>query len=111
MKFNVDRETSGDPVSRIVNAERPRFCQACSFFTDGLEHVELPPPAIYKPVELWTGKQVYSVMLRPNRKCQVTASAWGHARIACWCDGRWRLPAMALQNTRSAGQFNSFHEN
>ena len=30
------------------------------------EQVELPPPCILKPVELWTGKQVFSVLLRPN---------------------------------------------
>lgn len=27
----------------------------------------LPPPAIFKPTELWTGKQAMSVMLNPLR--------------------------------------------
>ena len=31
----------------------------------------LPPPAIIKPIELWTGKQIVSVMLRPNRRSNV----------------------------------------
>ena len=31
----------------------------------------MPPPAILKPVELWTGKQVISVMLRPNKYSNV----------------------------------------
>lgn len=35
---------------------------------DGLEHIDLPPPAIMKPCELWTGKQAINVMLRPNRR-------------------------------------------
>ncbi|KAL7672449.1 hypothetical protein ACOME3_007333 [Neoechinorhynchus agilis] len=31
-----------------------------------VEYVQLPPPAIMKPVELWTGKQIFSMILRPN---------------------------------------------
>ncbi|KYK64631.1 DNA-directed RNA polymerase III RPC1, partial [Toxoplasma gondii TgCatPRC2] len=46
---------------------RDQFCLICSYFTDGLSRVDLPPPTILKPVELWTGKQVISVLLRPNR--------------------------------------------
>lgn len=43
----------------------------CGYFNDCNERVELPPPAILKPIELWTGKQVIGVMLRPNRACNV----------------------------------------
>eukprot|EP00927_Polykrikos_kofoidii_P017509 TRINITY_DN1798_c1_g1_i1.p1 TRINITY_DN1798_c1_g1~~TRINITY_DN1798_c1_g1_i1.p1 ORF type:complete len:1535 (+),score=240.64 TRINITY_DN1798_c1_g1_i1:273-4877(+) len=50
---------------------RDKFCQLCCTLTDGQEHIELPPPAIMKPCELWTGKQVFSVLLRPNRKSHV----------------------------------------
>jgi DNA-directed RNA polymerase III subunit RPC1 len=28
--------------------------------------VDVPPPAILKPVKLWTGKQIIGVLLRPN---------------------------------------------
>lgn len=38
----------------------------CCFMGDGLLHVELPAPALLKPIELWTGKQVFSMMIRPN---------------------------------------------
>ena len=31
----------------------------------------MPVPTILKPVELWTGKQVFSTLLRPNRNCRV----------------------------------------
>jgi DNA-directed RNA polymerase III subunit RPC1 len=41
--------------------------QYCAFFSDANERVEIPPPAILKPVELWTGKQVINILLRPNR--------------------------------------------
>ena len=31
------------------------------------EHLEIPIPAILKPVPLWSGKQVFSTILRPNK--------------------------------------------
>lgn len=30
--------------------------------------VDIPIPAVLKPVQLWTGKQVYSTLIRPNKK-------------------------------------------
>ena len=37
--------------------------------TDGLRHTpfDLPPPSIFKPVAMWTGKQVFDVLIRPTR--------------------------------------------
>jgi hypothetical protein len=35
--------------------------------------VELPPPAIVKPVALWTGKQIFSLILKPNTACKINA--------------------------------------
>eukprot|EP01062_Namystynia_karyoxenos_P047936 TRINITY_DN3635_c0_g1_i1.p1 TRINITY_DN3635_c0_g1~~TRINITY_DN3635_c0_g1_i1.p1 ORF type:complete len:1556 (+),score=500.11 TRINITY_DN3635_c0_g1_i1:86-4753(+) len=32
---------------------------------------QLPPPAILKPVELWTGKQIMSLLVRPNPRVPV----------------------------------------
>lgn len=36
--------------------------------------ITLPPPAIVKPAKLWTGKQVFSLILRPNMECPVKAN-------------------------------------
>lgn len=36
--------------------------------------VTLPPPAIVKPARLWTGKQIFSLILRPNAECPVKAN-------------------------------------
>ncbi|XP_076809232.1 DNA-directed RNA polymerase III subunit RPC1-like [Clavelina lepadiformis] len=33
--------------------------------------VDLPPPALVKPCTLWTGKQVFSLILKPNNQCPV----------------------------------------
>eukprot|EP01094_Clydonella_sp_ATCC50884_P008876 TRINITY_DN1841_c0_g1_i1.p1 TRINITY_DN1841_c0_g1~~TRINITY_DN1841_c0_g1_i1.p1 ORF type:complete len:1514 (+),score=491.36 TRINITY_DN1841_c0_g1_i1:245-4543(+) len=51
---------------------RDEFVQICSYFCreeDG--RIDIPPPAIVKPMQLWTGKQVFGVWLRPNRRCKV----------------------------------------
>lgn len=39
---------------RFLN--RSQVMQMCGYFNDCNERIELPPPAILKPVELWTGK-------------------------------------------------------
>ena len=35
--------------------------------SDASEQVDLPAQAIIKPIELWTGKQLFSVLLCPRR--------------------------------------------
>ena len=50
---------------------REEFCQLVAYFGDASEHIDLPAPAIWKPTQLWTGKQVFSMMLRPNRDSPV----------------------------------------
>ena len=73
---------------------RSEMMQACGYFCDANERVDLPPPAILKPVELWTGKQVISVMLRPNRQCRVQVNTTleaknysGRGEAMCESDG------------------------
>ena len=51
--------------------DRTHFIRYCTYFNDGIEKVEIPPPAIYKPKELWTGKQLFSVLLKPNNKYKI----------------------------------------
>ena len=38
----------------------------CAFMGDALTLNHLPTPALCKPLELWTGKQVFSMLVRPN---------------------------------------------
>lgn len=58
-------------TQKDVYLSRDKFCQLCCYITDGNEPIDLPPPAILKPVELWTGKQAFNVLLRPNKKSKV----------------------------------------
>ncbi|WCJ25207.1 DNA-directed RNA polymerase III subunit 1 [Euphorbia peplus] len=51
--------------------DRATFSLMCCYMNDGMEHVDLPTPAILKPIELWTGKQLFSVLLRPHANIRV----------------------------------------
>jgi DNA-directed RNA polymerase III subunit RPC1 len=53
-------------TQRDVFLSRAELMLLCSYMNDGKEKVLLPPPAIVKPMQLWTGKQVYSLLLKPN---------------------------------------------
>jgi len=58
-------------TQKNVFLTRDKFCQLCCSITDGIEQIDLPPPAILKPCELWTGKQAFSMLLRPNKQSKV----------------------------------------
>jgi DNA-directed RNA polymerase III subunit RPC1 len=48
-----------------------QYCTLVTYFGDAEEHIDVPMPAIYKPIKLWTGKQVFSAMIRPNKDSTV----------------------------------------
>jgi len=37
---------------------KPNFCRLIAYLTDADQFIDLPPPTIWKPHQLWTGKQV-----------------------------------------------------
>ncbi|XP_055844641.1 DNA-directed RNA polymerase III subunit RPC1 [Episyrphus balteatus] len=39
--------------------------------SDSSMRIEMPLPAILKPRKLWTGKQIFSLLMRPNNDCPV----------------------------------------
>ena len=53
-------------TQKDVFLNKTDFCRMVSHLSDAAEHIEIPPPAILKPHKLWTGKQVMSVLVRPN---------------------------------------------
>ncbi|PNW84960.1 hypothetical protein CHLRE_03g165750v5 [Chlamydomonas reinhardtii] len=50
---------------------RAEFCGLLATMADGLEHIDIPTPALIKPLELWTGKQLFSCLVRPAAGCRV----------------------------------------
>lgn len=53
---------------------REEFCQLATYFGDAEEHIDLPPPSVLKPIELWTGKQLFSLLLCPNAASKLQVS-------------------------------------
>jgi DNA-directed RNA polymerase III subunit RPC1 len=53
-------------TSRDAFYTRSEFCQIVNGFLGTGERIKLPMPTIIKPVELWTGKQIFSVLISPN---------------------------------------------
>lgn len=49
---------------------KAEFCRLVAYLSDALELIDMPSPAIYKPIALWTGKQIISLLVRPNKDCQ-----------------------------------------
>lgn len=47
--------------------DRGQFTQICSYMAAAQQHIDLPPPTVLKPVQLWTGKQIFNVLMKPMR--------------------------------------------
>ena len=58
-------------TSKEVFFDRSQFGQLAAYMSDALESIDLPSPAIVKPVEMWTGKQIFSVLIRPLMRDQI----------------------------------------
>lgn len=64
-------------TQKDVFLTKAQFCRLVAYLSDAREHIDLPPPAIFKPRRLWTGKQVITLLVRPNRnsKCFVNVES------------------------------------
>ncbi|KAF2198820.1 beta and beta-prime subunits of DNA dependent RNA-polymerase [Delitschia confertaspora ATCC 74209] len=96
VKYNLATPKNGTPIIAAIQDfitaaylisgknnffDRKTFTQICSFMFNGdtvvdpdtgeRMSIELPPPVVIKPQVLWTGKQVWNVLMRPNSKCRV----------------------------------------
>ncbi|KAF6020049.1 POLR3A [Bugula neritina] len=91
-KSNVITPRNGEPLiaaiqdfitaaylitQKNVFFDRAKACQLAASLisgTDTSERIDLPPPCIVKPIKLWSGKQIFSLILKPNKACQVKAN-------------------------------------
>ena len=86
VKHNLVTPRNGEPVIAAIQDfitasfllsrrdtffDRRQFTQICSFFGDANLQITIPPPTIWKPVRLWTGKQIFNVLMRPNKQSKV----------------------------------------
>ncbi|CDH08890.1 DNA-directed RNA polymerase III subunit RPC1 [Zygosaccharomyces bailii ISA1307] len=51
--------------------DRYEMTQLLSMMSDGSLHFDIPPPTIMKPCFLWTGKQIFSLLIKPNQQSPV----------------------------------------
>ncbi|KAH8106355.1 beta and beta-prime subunits of DNA dependent RNA-polymerase [Cristinia sonorae] len=86
VKHNLVTPRNGEPVIAAIQDfitasfllsrrdrffDRRQFTQICSYLADADLPIDIPPPTIWKPVRLWTGKQVFNVLMRPNKSSKV----------------------------------------
>ncbi|KAL5530725.1 RPO31 [Sanghuangporus sanghuang] len=86
IKLNLVTPRNGEPVIAAIQDfvtasfllsqrdrffDRQQFAQICSYFADANMQIDIPPPTILKPQRLWTGKQIFNVLMRPNRQSKV----------------------------------------
>ncbi|CAH1249658.1 POLR2A [Branchiostoma lanceolatum] len=67
--------------------DRAKACQIIASMLSGgdrTERIDLPPPAIMKPMCLWTGKQIFSLLLKPNKtspiRCNLKAKTKSYTK-------------------------------
>ncbi|XP_076459285.1 DNA-directed RNA polymerase III subunit RPC1-like [Babylonia areolata] len=88
-KSNIITPRSGEPLiaaiqdfitggflitQKDVFLDRSQALQLVDSFLSGRDsgvRVSLPPPAIWKPCHRWTGKQIFSLIMRPNKASPV----------------------------------------
>ncbi|KAK0615060.1 RNA polymerase-like protein [Bombardia bombarda] len=86
VKNNLATPKNGEPIiaatqdfitaaylisNKDIFYDRKTFTYICTHMLLGDEHLDLPPPSILLPKALWTGKQVFNVLMRPNKKSPV----------------------------------------
>ncbi|KAF4342405.1 DNA directed rna polymerase iii subunit rpc1 [Fusarium beomiforme] len=86
VKYNLSTPKNGEPIiaatqdfitaaflisSKDRFFDRKSFTYMCMHMLDSQTPLDLPPPAIIKPVALWTGKQIFNVLIRPNKQSPV----------------------------------------
>lgn len=95
VKHNLVSPRNGEPVIAAIQDfitasyllsrkdqffDRRQFTQICSYFGDANLQIDIPPPTIWKPVRLWTGKQVFNVLMRPNKQSKILVN------VECKCN-------------------------
>ncbi|KAH8723412.1 hypothetical protein GQ44DRAFT_710242 [Phaeosphaeriaceae sp. PMI808] len=96
VKYNLATPKNGTPIIAAIQDfitasyilsnksnffDRRTFCQIVNYMfcgegaydpdTGKYLPIEIPPPVVWKPQVLWTGKQVFNLLMRPNKSSRV----------------------------------------
>ena len=89
VKHNIVTPKNGEPIISAIQDfitaswlmtyldrfyDRKTFINICLGMLESETQFDLPPPTIIKPQALWTGKQVFNVLMSPNRKTGVNVN-------------------------------------
>ena len=89
VKHNLVTPKNGEPIISAIQDfvtasfllssldtfyDRKTFVTICCGMIEHDMKFDLPPPAIIKPQVLWTGKQVFNALMRPNRKSGIAVN-------------------------------------
>lgn len=103
VKHNLSTPKNGEPIisaiqdfitaayllsSKDIFYDRKTFTHICMYMVDGNMKLDLPPPTVLKPVMLWTGKQVFNIMMRPNKDSPVKVNLDAACRQYRWVAGQ-----------------------
>ncbi|KAF8164924.1 hypothetical protein B0H34DRAFT_786681 [Crassisporium funariophilum] len=114
VKHNLVTPRNGEPVIAAIQDfitasfllsrkdqffDRRQFTQICCYLADADIQIDIPPPVIWKPVRLWTGKQVFNVLMRPNKKSKILVNV--ETKCHKWEEAKqenypWMKPAADL---------------
>uniref|UniRef100_H2ZH13 DNA-directed RNA polymerase subunit n=1 Tax=Ciona savignyi TaxID=51511 RepID=H2ZH13_CIOSA len=64
-------------------AQAARLISYIIAYEDRTTKIDLPPPCIIKPSTLWTGKQIFSLILKPNKKSPIKACLRAKGKQYC----------------------------
>ena len=86
VKHNIVTPKNGEPIISAIQDfvtasylltsldnfyDKKTFVATCVGMLEPETAFDLPPPSILKPQMLWTGKQVFNVLMRPNRRSNI----------------------------------------
>ena len=86
VKHNIVTPKNGEPIISAIQDfvtasfllssldkfyDRKTFTTTCISMLEPDTNFDLPPPTVLKPQMLWTGKQVFNILMRPNRRSEV----------------------------------------
>ncbi|KAF8974574.1 hypothetical protein BDZ97DRAFT_1774354 [Flammula alnicola] len=114
VKHNLVTPRNGEPVIAAIQdfitasfllsrkdlfLDRRQFTQICCYLADADMQIDIPPPVILKPTRLWTGKQIFSVLMRPNKKSNILVNV--ESKCHKWEEAKdsnypWMKPAPDL---------------
>ena len=89
VKHNLVTPKNGEPIISAIQDfvtasfllssldtfyDRKTFVTICCGMLEEDVKFDLPPPAIIKPQTLWSGKQVFNILMRPNKRSDVAVN-------------------------------------